>query len=67
MEDSKGYKNHVKQVLEAHDIAPMELVRKCRVSVGTAYKAVHGKHLTIETTLIIYQGLRKAGYPVEWQ
>ena len=66
MDNDKGYKNHVQSVLKAHGIAPMELVRKCGVSVGTAYKAIHGEHLTIETTLVIYRGLRVAGYPVEW-
>ena len=46
----------------------MDLVRIAGIAVGTAYKIIHGKDLhDLDTLYKVYQGLRHAGYSLEWE
>jgi len=64
-----NYQIKVPELLKKLGLNTLALVRKCDLSVGTAYKAADPRQandISLDTAWKIYNGLRESGYDIQW-
>jgi hypothetical protein len=59
--------DRIKQFMNEHGLAAMDLVRTCGISVTLAYRIDKAEPLTdLNVIYKVYRGLRQSGYSVTW-